>query len=1167
MATSMQRILFLLTLLVGLNQFGQAQAPYEMLWEVRHPSQPRPSYLFGTMHISDNRVFNLPDSVILAIQNTDGMAFELDFDSASYYTLEYLMRGGEFSLDDFDQLAARLNPQSSFEDVLERVRESLNRDDDDEEEDDKAPTEDPADLGPENSVLFLDAFLFRVGRDLGKQRCGLEKVDDQFRLLYGADGEPSVLAQAKSSIRSGDLTKAYLAGNLRKIETWLEEGKMFDPKSRKLLLDDRNIGMARGADSLMRLRPTFVGVGAGHLPGKAGVIALLRERGYTLRPVLATQRTGMARAVKATPYKPIWQTFRNEAAGYALQVPCRPYKANFTDLPVPMYVGMDFPGGWVYYFFAFSTDMAAANTDKTALRKNLLTSLLESMEVEGTPYPVQSGDLSGEEAIVRHDDQSLRIRAVSSDNMVFVIFAGIDEEIVRNPMLDTMFNSLVTFPALPLSQRAWTTRIDSLGGFSMPMPAETARLVEGATQEDTDPHFYKVFFKADDEQTKEDFFLTYAMVESQILAEYDPLDRLVDSISYAYDYATIKDERDFEVDGFRAHEFILDLDGVNTGIYRCVQRGDRLYMYGGTYSDQAESKSRILSALDAFHFLPYRPSPLRHRLSTPTFTAKFPAPARPYYNETDESTFWSSYGGDSTQTWSAVDPRTGAYHFLSKVDFPAWTSLDSLTQLFAEFNGPVEERKDIYIRAVQMPGALAASERLTETLDKRSALYNRMWMQGQSLYWYYCTVEDGDESHVRAFVDGIQLLPVPAFDWTSSKIDRIIQAMQSEDADSVYDATNALFNHRMDASIRQPLLGYLGQLAAKQEAPEHAFSIVDAICLSPSAGDPEAYRDLVLRFGFAPEMQTHLIGSMFYQDTLGLPQAAIKLLDEVRPRPSDPLDIEDMAVRIEYHLQESQDAIASYDALAFMLDVPAYQGEFLYLTETMGGIGELEARHTGVFRAKFQDLAEAWIAQPQYDPNNGGLSYNYDYLISALNLADPDARSYALLERIMDMGDPRVEEYAVLMLLDADQEVPKARLIHLLDQPGYSESLLYWLWSHDQQKRVPKKYWKRDRLALAILQDRLIYSSEQGPSQIELLEKIPLVWDEKDQFLYVYRVGWEDKEDWEIAFSGPFPQDGKFDSFEFDLSGSDGKVWTPQRQQDLIDEWLESAQSAMQWDE
>jgi TraB/PrgY/gumN family len=357
----------------------------------------------------------------------------------------------------------------------------------------------------------------------------------------------------------------------------------------------------------MRLRPTFVAVGAAHLPGKAGVIALLRERGYTLRPVLATQRTGMARAIKNTPYTPNWQTFRNESAGYALQVPCRPYKANFTDLPVPMYVGMDFPGGWVYYFFAFTLD-PAANRDQEALRKKLLTSLLESMEVEGTPYPVKSGELAGEEAIVVHNEQSLRIRAVSNDKMVFVIFAGIDEAIVRNPMLDTMFNSLTTFPALPLSQRQWTTRVDSLGGFSIPMPAEVSRLAEGPSMPDSDPNFYKVFFSADDEQTREDFFLSYALVESQVLSEYDPLARLVDSISYKYDYATIRDERDFNVDGFRAHEFILDLDGVNTGIYRCVQRGDRLYMYGGTYTDKAESKTRILSALDAFRFLPSEPA-------------------------------------------------------------------------------------------------------------------------------------------------------------------------------------------------------------------------------------------------------------------------------------------------------------------------------------------------------------------------------------------------------------------------------------------------------------------------------------------------------------------------------------------------------------------------------
>lgn len=1146
MTSSMQRIFSTIALLIGLSTTGFAQAPYEMLWEISHPAQTRPSYLFGTMHISENRVFDLPDSVILAIQNTDGMAFELDFDSTSYYTFAYLMRDGEYSLDDLDKLASRLNPPS-YENVVDRWMERL------------TDPESEEDTQSDNSVLFLDAFLYRIGRDLGKERTGLEKVEDQFRLLYGGEGNPSVLSKAKSSIRSGDLTKAYLAGNMRQIESWLEEGKMFDPVARKLLLDDRNVVMARGADSLIHIRPTFIAVGAAHLPGKAGVISLLRQRGYKVRPVRASQKTGLARAAKASPYHPRWQEFRNEAAGYALKVPSRPYRATFTDLPVPMYMGMDFPGGWVYYYFAFPLKMLGAErTDIDELRTRMVTAMIEGIDAEGVPHPVKSGSFTGEEAIVKMKDQSLRIRGVSDDKMIFVMFAGIDDEIVQNPMLDTMFNSLVSFPAKQLTQRQWATRVDSTGGFAMPLPVEVTRLERKSEDEGGNPMVYQVAFEADDEQTSEEFIALYAHLEAQVVPENDAMPSLVDSIiGHTHPLGVRTKQQDFLLDGYRAIDIEMDLDGANVAYYRAVQRADRIYFVGGTATTEPASKQRIRSAVEDFRLLPLRHVPLQHTLAQPAFSIKFPSPAQPYYDEDSETEFWMGGGADSTQSWCATDPKSGFLYFVSQVKFPDWTALDSLNEVFAIFDAPMEGREDVYSRAIQVPGAVAAWERRSKSMDKRSSIYMRLVMHGQHLYYMFAAVDGEDEGPARAFADGLRLQPAPAFDWTSSKLQLLFKMLDSTDEDVAYRAMRGIAHHRMDGSSRVELFDYLKRSVGTPDVLDRAYSLIDELAYTPSAGDAAAYTELVHAYAANPEMQTYLIGAMFYKDTLGLTEQGLRLLRTVQPTPPDPYSIEDMVVRIEYVLQQSKDPIALYDSLAFMLDVAAYQPEFLYLTETMGGIGELEARHTGVYRQRFQDLAEEWIVNRQYDYESEALSYAYDYLLSALYLADPDAKTYALIERIMDMGDPRVEEYAVLMLLDADYPVSKARLLHLVEQPAHSEGLLVWLWTHDQQKRIPKKYWKTDRLAKAMLLNRIVYGGVQ-PTQVELLQKVPLVWEEADQFLYVYRIGWEDREDWEIAFSGPFPQDGKLRNFDFDLTGTESKTWTPQRQAELVDEWIES---------
>src|SRR3954470_18357498 len=52
-----------------------------LLWEISGNGLSRPSYLFGTMHVSSKMVFHLSDSFYLGIKNTDVVALETDMGS------------------------------------------------------------------------------------------------------------------------------------------------------------------------------------------------------------------------------------------------------------------------------------------------------------------------------------------------------------------------------------------------------------------------------------------------------------------------------------------------------------------------------------------------------------------------------------------------------------------------------------------------------------------------------------------------------------------------------------------------------------------------------------------------------------------------------------------------------------------------------------------------------------------------------------------------------------------------------------------------------------------------------------------------------------------------------------------------------------------------------
>jgi hypothetical protein len=133
-------------------------------------------------------------------------------------------------------------------------------------------------------------FLSKAG---GKKIVELESVDAQIRLLSGfSDSEQELflirtLNDLKSVEKDTDaLLRAWTSGDMRGIERLLSkdgaEGKKMASLNEKLLYS-RNREMASRIENLLRAKETaFVIVGAGHLVGEKGIIALLRQKGYSI---------------------------------------------------------------------------------------------------------------------------------------------------------------------------------------------------------------------------------------------------------------------------------------------------------------------------------------------------------------------------------------------------------------------------------------------------------------------------------------------------------------------------------------------------------------------------------------------------------------------------------------------------------------------------------------------------------------------------------------------------------------------------------------------------------------------------------------------------------------------------------------------------------------------
>ena len=57
---------------------AQSKKYQGLLWEITGKNMPKPSYLFGTMHVSNKLAFNLSDSFYHCIRNADIVALETD---------------------------------------------------------------------------------------------------------------------------------------------------------------------------------------------------------------------------------------------------------------------------------------------------------------------------------------------------------------------------------------------------------------------------------------------------------------------------------------------------------------------------------------------------------------------------------------------------------------------------------------------------------------------------------------------------------------------------------------------------------------------------------------------------------------------------------------------------------------------------------------------------------------------------------------------------------------------------------------------------------------------------------------------------------------------------------------------------------------------------------
>lgn len=139
------------------------------------------------------------------------------------------------------------------------------------------------------SLTGIDKYMQTLAAEKGKQVGGLETMEYQLGLLYGsslqdqADALMDMVRRSNSKELLQELTAAYKTQNLDIL--W----KIFQDQMTQLeydaLVKNRNLNWLEEMKRLLPAQSALYVVGAGHLPGDSGMINLLRDAGYKVKPV------------------------------------------------------------------------------------------------------------------------------------------------------------------------------------------------------------------------------------------------------------------------------------------------------------------------------------------------------------------------------------------------------------------------------------------------------------------------------------------------------------------------------------------------------------------------------------------------------------------------------------------------------------------------------------------------------------------------------------------------------------------------------------------------------------------------------------------------------------------------------------------------------------------
>ena len=275
-----------IAVIFSLSTQAQTKAPKlenSLLWEVSGNGLANPSYLYGTIHMICSADYFLSEKTKKAFDSSSKLVLEIDLSDPKQLTDMQQMAMGK------EPLSKTLSAEnlSKLDDVLQKKTGMT------------IQQVDSFNLLTVMSLISMKSFgcndlkfyemnFIEAAKQKNLPIKGLETVKDQFEAFGNAYSDTEMIAMFEESSKeeTAKLVSKYKEEDINALFEITTDKRYTSEKTKKNILDNRNVNWIKIMPELMKTESTFFAVGSAHLAGELGVINLLRKAGYSVKPVM-----------------------------------------------------------------------------------------------------------------------------------------------------------------------------------------------------------------------------------------------------------------------------------------------------------------------------------------------------------------------------------------------------------------------------------------------------------------------------------------------------------------------------------------------------------------------------------------------------------------------------------------------------------------------------------------------------------------------------------------------------------------------------------------------------------------------------------------------------------------------------------------------------------------